>query len=176
MFQVIFNMDHRASIEMIETILPSNWNVDETGLSCKVLKLMSDHEGVEVGRIHILTDETPGKILICVDEETSQGKQFWTDFGSLYKELDPYDLRYGVIFLSDDNVAELDELSREQSADPEILQHYSMVKNAFLVSFHLGHWHCGESIQVQTIAHILEDGSIDGASNLPMIFALASHN
>ncbi len=176
MFQVIFNMDHRASIEKIETILPSNWNVDETGLSCKVLKLMSDHEGVEVGRIHILTDETPGKILICVDEETSQGKQFWTDFGALYKELDPFDLRFGVIFLSDEDVAELDELSKEQSADPEILQHYSMVKNAFLVSFPLGHWHCGESLQVQTIARINEDGTIVDAPDMPKQFALASHN
>ena len=172
MFQVILNMEHGTSIEKIETILPSNWNVDETGLYCNVLKLMSDHEGVEVGRIHILSNETPGKILICADEETPQGKQFWTDFGEIYKELNPFCLRFGVIFLSDDYVAELDELSDDLPVGHDILQRFSMVKNAFYVCYYLGHWHCGDNLQVQTIARILEDGTTVDAPDMPKQFVL----
>lgn len=176
MFQVIVKMDQGTSIGRIEALLPSGWTVEEAGSNSKVLNLMNGLEGVEVGHVRILNDKTPGKILITADEESPQGKHFWRDFGMKYNELDPFDLRFGVIYLSDvdKQVFELDELPKELPMEKPDLEHYSMVKGAFYVSFLLGDWHSGESLQVQTISRILEDGSTEDAPDMPKLFALGN--
>jgi len=173
MFQTIFDMDQGVDVQKIEDILPLDWTVDATGFVRKTLTLMNDLQGEKVGHVQILSDEVPGKILISADEETSQGKQFWKDFGEMYKELDPFGLRFGVIYLSGENVAELDELSDDLPVGHHILQQFSLVKDAYYVCFFLGDWHCGESLQVQTIARIQEDGTTINAPDMPKQFALA---
>lgn len=172
MFQIIFEMDQGICKKDINGILPKYWVVEESG-NDKLFYLMNSWDTSEaVGSVRIISEGVYEKILIAVDETDICKKGFWSDFAMKYNEIDPFGLHFGVIYLLEDQTVELDELSKEQSIDPDILQHYSMIKDAFLVSFLFGHWHCGESLLVQTIARINEDGTIVDAPDMPKQFAL----
>ena len=101
------------------------------------------------------------KLVIEVDEKKPQGENFWHDFGKLYPELDPYQILYGVIYLSDrsNNSFELDGLPKSEPTDLlDLVLKYSWKERAYYVEFYLGDWHSHLVVKVLSYSQIMGSG------------------
>lgn len=171
MFQVIFPMKSGTEVDKIKAVLPAGWTLVETDMQDKDYWIASKEDGYTVGSITI----KPDKIVISAGTRNS-GKFFWRGFTLKYPELDPFDLRHGVLYLDSGgkNRWELDEFPKHSPQEIlEDVSHYQEIPQAYYVSYFLGDWHWKEEIQVQTCRKINEDGSL-GKDRGKLMFLMGS--
>jgi len=170
MFQVIFPMKSGTEVDKIITVLPAGWIV-EASRHENQFWIVNKEDGKTVGYITI----KPDKIVISADTQNS-GKLFWRGFTLKYPELDPFDLRHGVLYLACEgrNRWVLDEFPKHSPQEIlEDVSHYQEIPQAYYISYFLGDWHFGEEIQVQTCRKINEDGSL-GKDRGKLMFLMGS--
>lgn len=170
MFQVIFSMKSGTDIDEIKAILPIGWTVEDSPMRDKYL--IEKHTAKTVGIVEIRDTS----ILIIANEKVAEGKIFWQGFGFRYPELNPFDLRFGVLYLSEGSGSlwVLDEFPKR--SHDEILSdisHYVNKNYPRYISFFYGDWHPQISIQVQTCKKINKNGSL-GKNEGKLMFLLSS--
>lgn len=169
MFQVIFPMKSGTEVSKIKAVLPAGWTAKASGLDWSWIANKED--GYTVGLIKIM----PDKIVITVDGR-GNGEFFWRGFTLKYPELNPFDLRHGVLYRTSGgrNRWELDEFPKHSPQEIlEDVSHYRENPQAYYVSYFLGDWHWREEIQVQTCRKINEDGSL-GKDRGKLMFLMGS--
>lgn len=164
MFQIIFPMkfDCGEELPQLMTIMPSGW----------MLELCSDNLDMDTYLIrNSLTYDEAGRLVVGInkvtikaDEKESEGEKFWQAFGRKYaKDLNPFDLRFGVLYLpgGEGERYELDEFPKHSPSEVlDDASHYVKANSPFYISFHLGDWHVNESILTQTCQSIFENGEL----------------
>lgn len=158
-FKMIFPMENGSEKSKLDVIMPNGWMLQESGTDDQY-NIINALDAMEVGHLWA----QPGKAYISVDEQSAAGKKFWQNFGMKYPELNPFDLRFGVLYLSGGEgcLYELDELPKHMSMVPpkDALAHYAKVR-AYYVEFFLGNWHPGDSeIKVEKCQRILRGGEV----------------
>lgn len=158
MFQIVFPMKFGSDIGKVEDVMPKDWIVDDPLRHDETFIVSNDLTGTRVGRVLV----KPEKIVIEVNEEEPEGKQFWLDFSKRYPEIGPFDRRFGVVYLdTDDCFFDLDELPQSQSAQVlDMISHYVGHKYSYYVEFYLGNWHNHEELTVLECQQILSDGNL----------------
>jgi hypothetical protein len=159
MFQVTLAMPNGTEdIAEIENAMPSGgWMVDLTG-DMSTLVFYKDPS-----RIAGLVRVFPKKIAIRTDEVEPLGKEFWQDFARKYPELNPFDLRFGILYRpeGDGFEYELDEMPKHSPDEVlEDVTHYKKVGEAYFVKFRFGDWHNNEEITVLEYRKIQGDGTL----------------
>lgn len=163
MFQIIFpiKFDSGEELSRLMAIMPSGWMLElyPDNLEDNKYLIRNSLTYVEAGRLVVGID----KVTIKADETETEGKKFWQAFGRKYVELDPFDLRFGVLYLpgGEGTLFELDEFPRHSPGEVlEEISHYKKVNPAYYVSFFLGNWHAKEEIEVNTCQSIHINGEL----------------
>jgi len=159
LFQVIFPMPNGTDLLQIQAVMPAGWTVEEIDIDRNNLNILNNGDGGWVGFVRI----QPNKIVISVKEDDPRGGAFWRAFGTKYPELNPFDLRFGVLYLPGGkrDKWELDEFPEHSRQEIlEVVPHYNHAMRACYVSFLLGNWHAGEEILTTSCRDFKKNGKL----------------
>jgi hypothetical protein len=159
------------SINNIRSLMPTGWTVEQTQYGLLINNSMS---GLNAGVIHL--GDQQFTINAMRNSEDQVAIDFWHSFGMKHHELNPFDLRFGVVYKagSDENDWELDEYPAHgpQEVLEDVLR-YAKANMAYYVSFFLGDWHYQEQLKTKSCQPILANGLL-GKDKGVMIFGLGS--
>lgn len=172
MFQVLFPCKEGNTYPFFQQIMPSGWNLEPSDQPDHFL-IIDGFSSLEAGQLRYMPYLNTA--LILADEVDVTGKRFWQDFALWYPELNPFDLRYGVLYQTGcEGVYDLDELPKEMSSESlDRVARYGNAGQAYYVTFFLGDWHCNDEIRVQTHSKIGVGGCL-GPKMAMHVFRLGS--
>jgi hypothetical protein len=136
------------------TVMPNGWKtVERDGRGIWWISRVLD--GDCVGVVEELEDET---YEIRVDETDEEGKSFWQAFGRKNPELNPFDVRFGVLYHFDKSF----HLDKKPSHSKEEIQveRYTALREAYYVSFRFGDWHHQKALTALTVQRIKDNGEL----------------
>jgi len=152
-------MPSGTDVNKIKEMMPSEWTVEEIDIDKNHLNIVNSDSGGWVGFVRI----RPGKIVIRVKEDDPRGEALWRAFGTKYPKLNPYDQRFGVLYLlsGKGDKWELDEFPKHSRKEIlEVVSHYNHAMRACYASFLLGNWHAGEEILTTSCREFKKNGKL----------------
>lgn len=166
-FQVIYPLVNTERPKL-DAIMPTKWKLRETDDVHQFI-IFNEQDNIDVGCL--IVEHKAARI--NVDENTEYGLIFWQDFTMVHGWLAPGNIRFGIVYLSEDKddlfefdddpfvVPAIDRFNNEELSDEE-MEHLSRYANktAYWVKFRFGDWHNQTNIKVQGHRRILEGGHL----------------
>ena len=173
MFKVIFPMEMGTAREQIRDALPEGWVIVSNRKYENRFFIYKEYMLVRVG--HLIAQKE--RVLIAVKEKTRYGSQFWVAFGNKFPELNPFCLRFGVVYLVNNKDVVLygfDDLSDNLGEATALAHHYADKYSPFLIAYKKGDFHFKAQIKAQSYAKIYGAGLVGDVISSPRCFKLES--
>jgi hypothetical protein len=86
-------MKSGTAMPQLKAIMPVGWVLEQSEEDSEKFHVVDELSNCSVGNLFVREK----KVVFRVNEEYSNGKRFWQAFGMKYPELNPFDLRFGIL-------------------------------------------------------------------------------
>lgn len=162
MFRIIFPLLVKGDIETYKAILPAGYDLSPRRFN--EWAIIPDGGTRHIGHCTFW----PRRLVLAIDvnEKEAGGKLFWEAFSWRYRDLNPFQTFYGVVYPSETGEAghyELDALFDRKMPDEDVVAavaRYAGFDDAYFVMFQRGHWQRNISVEATVYLPINKDGTL----------------